>query len=295
VAGAVSKGIKSCQERIEVWLSKMKRTNKTIKPNWQGRTVLITGASGGIGAAISRQLASEGMHVILVARRIEIMETLAQEIQNAGGQATVIPADLSNEKERISVYEKVMAQFGHLDILINNAGFGWYGYTQDMPWPLAVEMLRVNISAVVQLTQMFLPVMCKRKSGHIINIGSVAGSIPSQGVALYSATKAFINAFTTSLYRETSNSRVRVSVVRAGPVTTEFFRILNKKQSKLLDLVEHLGVSPQQIAKSVWQLILHPRRSIYVPGWMSVVPFIEFAFGWIMDKIGPLDLKKQTV
>ena len=127
---------------------------------------------------------------------------------DAGGQATVIPADLSNEKERKRVYDQVMAQFGHLDILINNAGFGWYGYTQDMPWSLTLEMLRVNISAVVQLTQMFLPAMRKRKSGHIINIGSVAGSIPSQGVALYSATKAFINAFTTSLYRETSNSRV---------------------------------------------------------------------------------------
>jgi short-subunit dehydrogenase len=260
-----------------------------------GRTALITGASGGIGAAITRQLASEGMHVILVARRVEIMETLAKEIESLGGRATVIPADLSDEVERKRVYDQVMTQFGHLDILINNAGFGWYGYTQDMPWSLALDMLRVNISAVVQLTMMFLPTMRKRNTGHIINIGSVAGSIPSQGVALYSATKAFINSFTTSLYRETSNSRVRVSVVRAGPVTTEFFRTLNMKQNKLLDLVEHLGVSPQRIARSVWNLILHPKRKIYVPGWMGIIPFVEFAFGWIMDRLGPLDLKKQAV
>lgn len=255
---------------------------------------MITGASGGIGAAITRQLASEGMHVILVARRVEIMDTLAQEIESAGGRATVIPADLSDEKGRKRVYEQVIDRFGHLDILINNAGFGWYGYTQDMPWSLALEMLRVNISAVVQLTMMFLPAMRKRNAGHIINIGSVAGSIPSQGVALYSATKSFINAFTTSLYRETSDSRVRVSVVRAGPVTTEFFRTLNKKQNKMLTLVERLGVSPQKIARSVWNLILHPKRKVYVPGWMGVVPFIEFAFGWIMDRIGPLDLKNQA-
>jgi uncharacterized protein len=267
----------------------------TKKKYLHEKTALITGASGGIGAAITRQLASEGMHVILVARRVEIMDTLAKEIVTLGGRATVIPADLSDEVERKRVHDQVIQQFGHLDILINNAGFGWYGYTQDMPWSLALDMLRVNISAVVQLTMMFLPAMRKRNKGHIINIGSVAGSIPSQGVALYSATKAFINSFTTSLYRETSNSKVRVSVVRAGPVTTEFFRTLNKKQSKLLNLVEHMGVSPQRIARSVWNLILHPKRKVYVPGWMGVIPFIEFAFGWIMDRIGPLDLKKQTV
>jgi short-subunit dehydrogenase len=266
-----------------------------INPGWQGKIALITGASGGIGSAITRKLASEGVHVILVARRIEIMHELAGEIKRAGGQATVMPADLSNDKERKKVYNQVMSQFGHLDILINNAGFGWYGYTQDMPWTLTLDMLRVNISAVVQLTQMFLPAMSKRKSGHIINIGSVAGSIPSQGVALYSATKAFINAFTTSLYRELVDSGVNVSVLRAGPVTTEFFRTLNKRKSSLLDYVENLGVSPQRVAASVWQLILHPKRKKYVPGWMGIVPFVEFAFGWIMDRLGPLDLKKQAV
>jgi short-subunit dehydrogenase len=152
--------------------------NKPKKNDWQGKIALITGASGGIGAAIARRLASEGVHVILVARRIELMETLARDITLEGGQATILPADLSNEKERESIYEKVMAEFGHLDILVNNAGFGWYGYTQDMPWPLALDMLRVNISAVVQLSLLFLPVMRKRNLGHIINIGSVAGSIP---------------------------------------------------------------------------------------------------------------------
>jgi short-subunit dehydrogenase len=263
--------------------------------SFKGKTALITGASGGIGAEIAKKLASEGMHVILVARREEVMKTLAREIVDRGGQATVLPADLSIEHERKRVFTQVADQFGYLDILVNNAGFGWYGYTQEMPWSLALDMLRVNISAIVQLTLLFLPAMRKRDSGHIINIGSVAGSIPSQGVALYSATKSFINAFTTSLYRETSKSRVRVSVVRAGPVTTEFFRTLNKKRSKLLDLVERMGVSPQRIAVSVWQLILHPKRKIYVPGWMGIVPLVEFAFGWIMDRIGPLDLNKQAV
>ncbi|MBN2256704.1 MAG: SDR family oxidoreductase [Anaerolineaceae bacterium] len=267
----------------------MKNTN-----HYQDHIALITGASGGIGTEIARKLAAEGMHVILVARREAILVDLAQKIINTGGQATVMTADLSIEVERKRIYNEVLARFGHLDILVNNAGFGWYGYTQEMPWPLALDMLRVNIAALVQFTLLFLPAMRNRNSGHIINIGSVAGSIPSQGVALYSATKAFINSFTTSLYRELSTSRVKVSVVRAGPVTTEFFRTLNKNQSKLLNLVERLGVSPQRIAGSVWHLILNPRRRIYVPGWMSVVPLIEFAFGWIMDRIGPLDLKRQA-
>jgi short-subunit dehydrogenase len=272
-----------------------KQINKNEIFKWQGKTALITGASGGIGAEIARKLAAEGLHVILVARREEIMNDLAREITNQGGMATVIPADLADENERRRVFDQVMDQFGYLDVLVNNAGFGWYGYTQEMPWPLAVEMLKVNISAIVQLTLMFLPKMRARNIGHIINIGSVAGSIPSQGVALYSATKSFVNAFTTSLYRELSNSRVYTSVVRAGPVTTEFFRNMKSKQSRLMRVVERLGVSPRHVAASVWSLILHPKRKVYVPGWMGVVPFIEFAFGWIMDRIGPLDLKKQTV
>ncbi len=268
--------------------------NNTIL-KWRGKTALITGASGGIGAEISKKLASEGLHVILVARREEIMDDLAREIINRGGEATVIPADLSDENERKRVFDRVMKDFGHLDVLVNNAGFGWYGYTQEMPWPLALEMLKVNISAIVQLTLMFLPKMRDRNTGHIINIGSIAGSIPSQGVALYSATKSFVNAFTTSLYRELSGSRVRTSVVRAGPVATEFFTNMKIKQSRLMAAVERMGVTPKRIAGSVWSLILHPKRKVYVPGWMGVIPFIEFVFGWIMDRIGPLDLKKQTV
>ena len=83
--------------------------------------------------------------------------------------------------------------------------------------------------------------------------------------------------------------------MRAGPVTTEFFRTLNKKQEQTAGSGRTPGcLSTTDRQKSVWQLILHPRRKIYVPGWMGVVPFIEFAFGWIMDKIGPLDLKKQS-
>ncbi|MGB8252521.1 MAG: SDR family oxidoreductase [Anaerolineaceae bacterium] len=272
-----------------------KQINKKNSLKWQGKIALITGASGGIGAEIAKKLATEGLHVILVARREELLIDLAREITSRGGNATVLPADLSDEKERRRVFNRVMDQFGQLDVLVNNAGFGWYGYTQEMPWSLALEMLKVNISAIVQLTLMFLPKMRARNTGHIINIGSVAGSIPSQGVALYSATKSFVNAFTTSLYRELSGSRVRTSVVRAGPVATDFFSKMKIKQSRLMAAVERMGVTPKRIAGSVWSLILHPKRKVYVPGWMGVVPFIEFAFGWIMDKVGPLDLKKQTV
>ncbi|MGA9397629.1 MAG: SDR family NAD(P)-dependent oxidoreductase, partial [Anaerolineaceae bacterium] len=108
-----------------------RQINKKNILKWQGKTALITGASGGIGAEIAKKLATEGLHVILVARREELLIDLAREITSRGGNATVLPADLSDEKERRRVFNRVMDQFGHLDVLVNNAGFGWYGYTQE--------------------------------------------------------------------------------------------------------------------------------------------------------------------
>ena len=109
-----------------------------------------------------------------------------------------------------------------VDVLVNNAGLGWYGFGTEMPWTIASEILQVNITAAVHFTLLFLKKMRSLGSGHIINIGSISGSLPSQGVALYGATKSFLDNFTTALYRELTGTHLHVSVVRAGPVLTEF-------------------------------------------------------------------------
>ena len=261
--------------------------------NWKGKIAVVTGASSGIGAATAKRLAREGMQVVLVARRQDRLENLSGEIRQGGGQAYTLAADLTLESDRAHLFQEVTERFGDVDILVNNAGLGWYGYGSDMPWKLAWEMLQVNVEAVAQLTIGFLGRMRIRDAGHIINIGSISGSIPSQGIALYGATKSFLDNFTTALYRELTGTRIHVSVVRAGPVRTEFAQAALSKENGGHVPTEHVGVSADYVAWRIWKLMLRPRRVIYVPGWLRIVPWTELAFGWIIDRVGPLLLKKK--
>ncbi len=259
-----------------------------------GKIAVVTGASSGIGSATARRLAGEGMQVVLVARRRERLDSLAEKIRLAGGTAHCLPADLTQEGERAQVFAQVAGQFGWADVLVNNAGLGWYGYGDRMSWQTAWQMLQVNVEAVVQLSLAFLPGMRSRNSGHIINVGSISGSIPSQGVALYGATKSFLDTFTTALYRELRGTHVHVSVLRAGPVRTEFGEAALRQESGGHVPTEYVGVSADRVAGQIWKLLLRPQRVIYVPAWLRVVPWAELAFGWIIDRLGPLLLKNTS-
>lgn len=162
-----------------------------------------------------------------------------------------------------------------------------------MPWKTTWEMLQVNVEAVVQLTLGFLGKMRQRDSGHIINVGSISGSIPSQGIALYGATKSFLDNFTTALYRELTGTHVHVSVVCAGSVQTEFGEVALSQENGGHVPTEQVGVTADYVAWRIWELMLRPRRVIYVPGWLRVIPWTELSFGWIIDRTGPLLLRKR--
>jgi short-subunit dehydrogenase len=267
---------------------------KYSKLKWSNKIAIITGASSGIGAATARKLATQGLRVILVARRRERLETLANEIRLSGGQAEFIPADLSQEAERQRVYAQVEAEYGQVDVLVNNAGLGWYGYGTEMPWTIASEILQVNVTATVHFTLLFLKKMRSLGTGHIINIGSISGSLPSQGVAIYGATKSFLDNFTTALYRELTGTHLHVSVVRAGPVLTDFSDTAATLEGGLHIPTERLGVTAETIANRIWGLLEHPRRVIYVPSWLGITPYIENTFGWLIDRLGPLLLRAQS-
>ncbi|MBN2147946.1 MAG: SDR family oxidoreductase [Anaerolineales bacterium] len=260
---------------------------------WKDRIALITGASSGIGAATARRLAREGLRVILVARRRQRLEQVAEEIASTGGAAHTIPADLTQDNDRQRVYTQVTQDYGGVDVLVNNAGLGWYGFGSEMPWATALEMLQVNINATVHFTLLFLKDMKARGSGAIINIGSISGSLPSQGIALYGATKSFLDNFSTALYRELAGTPVTVSVVRAGPVRTEFCEAAAGRVKGLHLPTERMGVTSEKVAERIWGLLRRPRRAIYVPSFLAITPWVEASFGWLIDRIGPLLLKRQ--
>lgn len=261
------------------------------KMSIKGKTVLITGASSGIGRQVALDLAVRGVQVILVARRQDRLVSIQEEIESHGGKADYFVCDLEDESARQNLIAKLL-ETEKVDILINNAGFGWYGFYTDMPWEIVQNLVEVNITAMLALTRALLPGMRARGYGHIINIGSIAGSFPNQGIAVYAASKAFMDAFTTALYREMRGSGVQVSVVRLGPVKTEFFETAKKTENGNKVPGESFSISVERSSRAIVHLLHSPHRFLYVPAAFSGLRVVEFLFGWLIDKLGPLLLRK---
>jgi len=266
-----------------------------MKTNWINKTALITGASSGIGAAIAQNLASQGIRVILIARREDMLAKLAAKIRLKGGVVSYYISDLSKSENVDEVITNIIQNEGIPDILINNVGVGWYGFFAQMPWNTIQELLALNIGGMVQMTSQLLPKMLSLPRARIINIGSVAGKLPEQGIALYSASKAFMDAFTKCVHRELRGTNATISVLRAGPVKTEFYdRAANAPNGSRVP-AEKLAVSAERVAQSAWRLINHPHRYAYVPVYLFLSPLLEILFSWLLDLLGPvlLNLRKN--
>ena len=188
-----------------------------------GRTVLITGASAGLGREFARLAARDGHDVVLVARRKDRLQTLAQELESACGvRATVIEADLANPSAPGLIVERIDAAGIVVDFLINNAGFGSHGAYAQTDFSRQSEMVDVNIRALMELTHRFLPKMLARKSGRILNVASLAGFVPGPYMATYYASKAFVLSLPEALATELCGTGVTVTASCPGPVATEF-------------------------------------------------------------------------
>ena len=186
-------------------------------------TILITGASSGIGAAFARALAAKGANLVLVARRRDRLDSLAIELRRAHGvTVTAITQDLRSESVGHELAAAVATAGLHLTGVINNAGFGTFGdFVEEDAERLAQE-IAVDISAPVQISSAFLPEMVKAGRGFIINVASMAAYTPTPRMAVYGAAKAFVLSFTESLWAETRGSGVTVFALSPGATSTEF-------------------------------------------------------------------------
>lgn len=182
----------------------------------EGLKALVTGATGGIGSAIAEELASKGADVVVHGRDVLACDGLVQEIGAAGGKAQLITADLSNPDEVAMLAREV----GDVDVLVNNAGFAWYGPTQDLDIDVYNDLFAVNVRAPYLLVAALGPKMVDKGSGCIINIGSRASEVGRSGGAAYSATKGAIAALTRCWTAELSPHGVRVNTVAPGPINS---------------------------------------------------------------------------
>lgn len=203
--------------------------------NYTGKTALITGASSGIGEAFARILAERGMNLALVARSEDKLRIVAQTLSEQHGiRAEVIPADLCREDAAQQVYQRVQELGIPIDLLVNNAGFGTYGYFETLSPEREHQEIMLNVTALVDLTHAFLPAMLERRDGGVINVASIAAfqSLPYQ--AVYGAGKAFVLSFSLALWGEYRKRGVRVLALCPGPTATKFFAALGADEVPML-------------------------------------------------------------
>ena len=191
---------------------------------WHGfTTALVTGASSGIGEQFARILARQKMNLILTARSADRLRALAAELVDLGaGRIEVIPLDLSQAGAAAALWAEIEARQIAPDLLINNAGFGQGGKFNELPLERQLEMIRLNVIAAVELAHCFLPRATAAGKGGIIIVASMAGMIPMPGMAVYSATKAFLMNFSEGLRQEVASRGVRVMALLPGIVQTGF-------------------------------------------------------------------------
>lgn len=191
-----------------------------------GEWAVVTGASSGLGADFARQLADRGYHVVLVARRVERLEALADELRSSTGrEVLVLPMDLVEEGAEARLFEASTADGRDVAVLVNNAGFGQFGQFMNRDGAQERRLIRLNVSVPVQLTRLFARPMARRRRGYILQVGSLAGFQPTPWYAVYGASKAFLQCFGEALHVEMARKGVTVTVLSPGMTETEFFDV----------------------------------------------------------------------
>jgi NADP-dependent 3-hydroxy acid dehydrogenase YdfG len=249
--------------------------------------VLITGASSGFGGDAARLFASQGCKVILAARRVDRMDALVEKIQAAGGQAVSIPVDVTQRASIDAMVEKALGLHGHIDILFNNAGFGHLNWFQDLDPGRDIDLqVQVNLLGVMHVTHSVLPHMLARRSGHIINMSSVAGWIAAPSYTIYAATKFGVRAFTDALRREVAPFGIHVSGIYPGPAETEFGLHTGDHPMRGSRLRKYFrAMTSEYVAQHVIRLAKKPRRVVIIPWYYRIPIFGERHMPWLIDWI----------
>lgn len=207
-------------------------------PDLQNQTVIVTGASSGIGEAAVVRLAKAGANLVLFARRADRLEVLARRVDPSGRQTLVVPGDLTSAESRQRLVDETVGRFGCIHGLVNNAGFGQRGPIECVSLEAIRRNFETNVFSLLGLTQLVAPIMRQQKQGRIINIGSVAGRIARPMSSVYDATKHALEAFSDGLRGELKPFGIHVVLVRPGFIMTEF---VDASDAASVDVIQNPG------------------------------------------------------
>ncbi len=249
---------------------------------------VVTGASSGLGERTAIALARKGATVVLAARRVERLEALAAVIAASGGRAVPVRCDITERRDLEHLRSTVESVFGHLDVLVNNAGIPGGGPFEGLSLDQIERVVRVNLLGVMECTAVFLPMMLQERRGHVVNVASLAGRFATPGASVYGATKHGVVAFSEALYIELRRAGVLVTAVNPGYVPTEGFPASGRRGPLVL--------KPDRIAKTIVRVVekgIAPEISI--PRWAAALqvfrvltpPLYRWGMGVASDTMPP--------
>ncbi|WP_088102386.1 SDR family NAD(P)-dependent oxidoreductase [Halalkalibacter urbisdiaboli] len=256
------------------------------------KKIWITGASSGLGRQLAIDLAKRGDIPVVFARNEAKLKELYDEIIAFGGKAFYAKLDVSKFETIEPVLKQMLTKVGGVDVLINNAGFAVFQHLKEASFLEAKEMFDVNVLGLIKVTQLMLPSMLEKESGHIINIASQAGKFPTPKASVYAATKHAVLGFTNSLRMELKHSNIKVSSVNPGPIRTPFFTRADEGGSYAKN-VEKWMLSPDYVSQQMIKLIDEPRRELNLPRWMDMGSRLYQLMPSVVEKIAGKKLHQK--
>lgn len=236
------------------------------------KIALITGASSGIGRALAHEFATHGYNLVLVSKNDEHLQAAARDIRNRHGafgvDVVTIAKDLTMPNACRELYDEVKKLAIEIDVLINDAGVARRGNFADTKLEDNIETIVLNTVSLTILTRLFLGDMKARNSGAVLNLGSIAGFQPGPLLAVYHASKAYVNTFTESIAEEMEGTNITISCLCPGPTSTHFFEHANMEDAKVLQ--SNLVMKPEEVAEAAYEGLMNKEKMI-IPGAMNKV------------------------
>ena len=258
--------------------------------DFKNKVVLITGASSGIGKQTAIEFAKLGSNIILVARTKNKLEQVENQLKQFNVITLVCPCDVSKKEQVENMSKIVLKKFNSVDILINNAGFAIYGSVFDLSIDEIESQMETNYFGMIYCTKLFLPLMIKQKSGHIVNVASVAASFGLPGIASYCASKFAMLGFSEGLKHELSGTGVGLTVVSPIMVKTEFF---DHPSFEKIPKYSPTSLNPKTVAKAIVKAANSSKLEIITPSVVRVAVWIKHTFPYFINPLMGKSFKKQ--
>jgi uncharacterized protein len=264
---------------------KLRNRGSQNKNKFKGKVVLVTGASSGIGRQVSLDFSDHGAQsIILVARSQSKLEDLEKIIRRKfATEVIVYPCDISKKSEVAKMGREILERYGYIDILVNNAGFGIYGKVQRQSIEDIESIIFTNYLGMVYCTKVFLDSMTSRKSGHIVNVASVAGSFGVAGLSAYCASKYAVLGFSESLSQELHGTGIGITVVSPIGVKTNFFS--NNSFSGKTPNYTGFMLEPKTVSNAILAAADSSRLEIIVPFYIRVAVWFKHTLPFIVNPI----------